>query len=239
MEKAIRPRRGAASTMSAHSGPRLTGRNEDEATRTMQAAQKHSLVLALAAVLLIGPGGAAGQQDNPVYVDDSPRAWELFLMAHDQAADNLGEAVRLYQELLDDYGLKLLPVAATTPDHLVSVRARVLEELAGNRALLDRYRITETAEAGRLLEGGHLDRLAMTRSFTGPGLEALLRLAQGDLESARFHSALDWLAEARGHPDLDEHRAAHCWYMIGAAASYLDLPGTVAEAAQALTAWTG
>ncbi len=112
----------------------------------MHADRKHSFPLvALAAVLLIGLARAAGQQDNPVYVDDSPRAWELFLQAGDQAADNLGEAIRLYQELLDDYGMKLLPVTLTAPDHFVSVRARVLDELAGNRTLLDRYRNTERA----------------------------------------------------------------------------------------------
>ena len=64
------------------------------------------LLLSAVSALLIRPLPAAGQQDNPVYVDDSPRAWELFLLARDQAADNVGEAVRLYQELLDDYGEK-------------------------------------------------------------------------------------------------------------------------------------
>ena len=110
--------------------------------------------------LFIRPLPAAGQQDKPVYVDDSPRAWELFLRARDQASDNLGEAVRLYQELLDDYGEKLLPVREATPDHFVAVRARVLTELSGNQGLLDRYRIAETAEATRLLDGGRLRRLA-------------------------------------------------------------------------------
>ena len=185
----------------------------------------HSSGLLLIAVGLLfsGPSTASGQQDNPVYVDDSPRAWELFLMARDQATDNVGEAVRLYQELLDDYGEKLLPVTQTTPDHFVAVRARVLTELSGNPALLERYRITETAEAGRLLDRGRLRQLAQTRPLTEPGLDALLCLAQDDLESARFYATLDRLRLAQRHPDLDTRRAAHCWYMIGAAASYLGL----------------
>ena len=38
------------------------------------------LLLSAVSALLIRPLPAAGQQDNPVYVDDSPRAWELFLL---------------------------------------------------------------------------------------------------------------------------------------------------------------
>ena len=133
----------------------------------------------LAVALLIGTGRAVGQQDNPVYVDDSPRAWELFLLAGDQAADNLGEAVRLYQELLDDYGMKLLPVNLTAPDHFVSVRTRVLVDLAGNETLLNRYRITETAEADRMLQRGHLDQLALTRALTAPGARGVASTGPG------------------------------------------------------------
>ncbi|MHC4963773.1 MAG: outer membrane protein assembly factor BamB family protein [Planctomycetota bacterium] len=193
----------------------------------------------VAVALLAGLGTASAQQENPVYVDDSPRAWELFRLARDHARDNFSEAVRLYQELLDDYAMTLLPVSETTGDHFVAVRARVLAELTGNQRLLERFRLTETPEAQRLLESGQWQRVAVTRSMTEPGLEALLRLAQDDLESARFHSALDWLWQAVDHPDLDGRRLAHCWYMIGAAAAYLDLPGPLAEAIEALGAAGG
>jgi outer membrane protein assembly factor BamB len=177
---------------------------------------------------------AAAQPENPVYLDESPRAWELFRMAQDHARDNLSEAVRLYQELLDDYAMKLLPVREDTPDHLVAVRGRVLAELRGNERLLQRLRLAETAEAQRLLDSGQWYRLAITRSMTEPGLEALLCLAQEDLESARFHCALDWLWEAMEHPDLAGRRKAHCWYMVGAAATYLGLADARAEALEAL-----
>jgi hypothetical protein len=193
----------------------------------------------VAAALLAGLGTASAQQENPVYVDDSPRAWELFRLARDHARDNFSEAVRLYQELLDDYAMKLLPVSETTGDHFVAVRARVLAELRGNERLRQRFRMTETPEARRLLESGQWQRVAVTRSMTEPGLEALLRLAQDDLESARFHSALDWLWQAVDHPDLTGRRLAHCWYMIGAAAAYLDRPGPLAEAIEALEAAGG
>ena len=50
------------------------------------------MILAASAALA---RGAAAQPENPVYVDDSPRAWELFQLAREQAADNQGESVRL------------------------------------------------------------------------------------------------------------------------------------------------
>jgi len=103
---------------------------------------------------------------NPVYVDDSPQAWEQFQLAQDHAPANTGEAVRLYQELLDEYALKLVPMTAVTPDQLVAVRARVLAEMVADEVLLERYRLIETAQAQRLLEAGELMRLAMTRSLT-------------------------------------------------------------------------
>ncbi len=191
-------------------------------------------VLTVAVSVLGGAAAATAQQGNPVYVDDSPRAWELFRTAQDQVKDNLGESVRLYQELLDDYGMKLLPINELAADHFTAVRARVLAELTGNDALLKRYRMAQTAEATRLLESGQLERLAMTRSLTEPGLEALLQLAQSDLESARFHAALDRLWQAVRHPDLAGRRASHCWYMIGAAASYLSEAEALTQAVTAL-----
>ena len=71
-----------------------------------------------------------------------------------------------------------------------------------------------------MLQNGDLERLAITRSLTAPGLEALLRLGQRELESARFHNALDWLMQALEHPDLSGQRAAHCSFMIAMAAHY-------------------
>ena len=102
----------------------------------------------------ITPGHA--QIGNPVYVDDSPQAWLLFQQAQDQTQDNLGEAVRLYQELLIEHGMKLIPASRGTEDHFASVRSRVLAELLANKALLDRYRLIESAEAQRLFQDRQL-----------------------------------------------------------------------------------
>ena len=89
---------------------------------------------------------ASAQQDNPVYVDDSPQAYETLRRAHDHVADNAGEAVRLYQQLLDDYAERLAPFADGVSDHFVSVRQLVLDDLRSDEDLLARYRVVASAE---------------------------------------------------------------------------------------------
>src|SRR5262245_28890851 len=170
-----------------------------------------------ALVLCTGWSRAVAQSDNPVYVDDSPQAWETFRQAQDQARNNAGEAVRLYQELLDEFAMKIIPAAETESDHFKAVRQRVHDALSGNPALLERYMLIQTPQAETLLQDGDLERLAITRALTEPGLEAMLRLAQVDLESGRFATALAWLHEALNHPKIDDRRAAHAWFMIGLA----------------------
>ena len=185
------------------------------------------ILLSFLASAAVGQG-ARGQSDNPVYVDDS-QAWELFRQAQDQARDNAGEAVRLYQELLDEFGMKLIPVSEASPEHYEAVRQRVPEALQAEPALLDRYRLIQTPQAEVLLQNGELERLVATRSLTQPGMEALLRLGQRDLEAAKFQTARGWLNEAAMHIDLDTRRAAHCHFMLGLIGQYLDDPAAVAD----------
>lgn len=177
---------------------------------------------------------AIAQQENPVYVDDSPQAWELFRRAADQVRENTAESVRLYQELLDDFGLKLIPAVANEPDYFASVRRRVLVMLRSDQRLLERYRQMQTPQAQQMLEAGYLQKLARTRPLTEPGLEAMLRLAQDDLEAARFHSALVWLDQALNHPDLASRRAAHAHFMRGLALHNLHDQALVQQEAEAL-----
>lgn len=191
------------------------------------------VILATFLAMVLAPAAIA-QQDNPVYVDDSPQAWEIFRRARDQARDNTAESVRLYQELLDEFSLKLIPVHENEPDLLSAVRLRVLAALRGDAKLLERYRLIQTAEGQRMLEADRLEDLAMTRSLTEPGLEALLRLAQRDMEAARFHAAQTWLDEAMRHPDLAGRRAAHAQFMMALSAHHLDQPARLASAREAL-----
>ncbi|MBT8485021.1 MAG: PQQ-binding-like beta-propeller repeat protein [Phycisphaerales bacterium] len=176
-----------------------------------------------------------GQLGNPVYVDDSPQAWELIQLARAQASENEGEAIRIYQELLDDYGTKLIPLHPATDDEFVSVRDHVLAELMASDALLDRHRLMESAEATRLLEAREYIELARTRPLTAPGLEALLWCGQDALESGRFQTAASWLEPAITHPDLTARQAAHAWFMLGMAAHYAGIDGQRRQALAALT----
>src|SRR5690606_4576579 len=79
------------------------------------------------------------------------------------------------------------------------------------------------------------EAVAMSYVLTEPGLEALLRLAQRDLESAKFHAARYWLDEALRHPDLAGRRAVHAWYMQGVAAYYLRQTQTLEASIGALS----
>ena len=182
---------------------------------------------------------AHAQLENPVYVDDSPQARELFLRAQDQIKDNTGEAVRLLQELLDEYGARLLPINQTSDDHFVAVRQRVLEEILANPALLERYQLVETPEAQRLLDAGELERLVMTRSLTGPGLEAMMGVAQDAVETARFHVALHWLEEIALHPLQGERHEVYSLLMQGIAARGIGDADLVAQSIAGLSQLPG
>ena len=132
------------------------------ATNNIALVWSRLLIILFASV--IAAEAAHGQQDNPVYVDDSPRAAELLHRARRQAADNVSEAVRLYQELLDTYGSKLIATDDVSPDCFVSVRSRALSDLAADDDLLQRYRLMQTARAWRRMR---LSRPAFTLPYTG------------------------------------------------------------------------
>ena len=71
-----------------------------------------------------------------------------------------------------------------------------MDAVGPDARLLERYCAAEAAEAQRQLEAGLLETVAQSRSLTAPGLEALLVLAQDDLESGSFHAAIGRLNEA-------------------------------------------
>jgi len=196
------------------------GRCETTAERAFVSRICRNLFFTVTAFVLLLSAAATAQQQNPVYVDNSPRAWSLLQQAQQQTAGNPGQAARVYQELLDDYAMKLIPLSATATEHFVSVRRRVLRSLRENDGLLERYRQIEAARAEQMLKDGRVQRVAITRSLTPAGLEALLHLAQRDLESARFEASLTWLNEARRHPDLQTDHTIHIAFMAGLAAQY-------------------
>lgn len=184
------------------------------------------LIHSLACALLLFPAAAHGQE-TPVYVDDSPIAWEMFREAQDQASVNVGEAVRLYQDILDEFALRLIHADSRAAHRYQAARLRVLDALMSDRShggLLERHRMRELAESQRLHRAGDFDRLILTRPWTEPGLDALLRVAQKDIESARFDAAKSLLELAIRHPDLpaDSRAASYAWFMSCVAAHFTD-----------------
>ena len=124
------------------------------------------VIPALVLAVVCSPGYA--QPDNPVYVDDSPQAWMLFQQADDQLEDNIGEAARLYQELLSEYGLRLIPIRVYENTHFASVRSRVLAKLKSDPELLERYRLIETFQL-RAPDRGAAARWPSARARWWPG----------------------------------------------------------------------
>ena len=191
-----------------------------------------ALCCLLAALCLTGP--AAGQQENPVFVDDSPHARGQFERALEQMDDNLGEAVRLFQELLDESAFRVVPRVDGRVGEFIAVRRRVLQLLQSDPALLERYRTMESPRAVRMQEAGAFEQLVTTRVLTEPGLDALLTLAQRAVERAHFRTALELLEETRDHPDLNDVEALHAWHLTALAARHLNDRATAQEARDAL-----
>ncbi len=179
--------------------------------------------LAAAGVLSLVPATQAAAQfdDNPVYVDDSPQAWELFHQAAAQEEDNPGESARIYQELLDRYAFKLIPRSDAERDLFDSVRSRVHRALLSAPEVLERYRSIETPQALRLLESGDGEALLTTRFLTAPAVRAALLEAQREFESAHFERALAILTELEPHPDLIGREAGYRWFMLALCANAL------------------
>jgi outer membrane protein assembly factor BamB len=193
-----------------------------------------SSILAAVALLAapVGRTAALGQEVAPVTVADSPLAFQLLQQALDQAKDNPGEAARIAQKLLSEFGDRVVPASAVGRgggaaeeegvDRLEGVVERVERFLRMHPATLERYRQIEGPEGERLLAAGELDEVARTRALTRAGLAATLRLAESDLRSARFAHATARLRRIEGHPDLarDGDAAVAYWFVRGAAAAY-------------------
>lgn len=146
-------------------------------------------------------------QANPVYVDESPTATDSLTRVREHlASGNLDEAVRVVQTLLDEAGEKVV-ASEGDAELLTSVRTRVHGLLAGDAALLARYRAVVGPRAERLAEEGQWATLERTLLFTPSGLDAALRLAQSQIEDARFQAARLTLEQLPKHPDLSGARA--------------------------------
>ncbi len=187
--------------------------------------------LLIAALVLVGGGGsAAGQIQNPVYVDDAPSANETLARVPSLlATGNDDEAARVLQVLLTEDGERV--VATSDRNLFESVRSRVHRVLRSDPGLLERYRTIEGVQAERLFEAGDIDTLERTRLLTPPGFDSAVRLAQGHLEGARFNAARMTLEQLTDHPDAQGERLVSAGRLLADVACYLDDPETADLAA--------
>lgn len=178
-------------------------------------------------VALLGCAGVASsahaQRARAVSPDESVIAADALIRAGELAdAGNVAESLRVYQSLLDNEGERMLG-GSGDPDLYVPVRRVVHEAILARPGLLARYREQEGAKAEAMLASGDLRTLERTRLLTQAGFEASLRLAQLDLEGARFESARLMLAQLESHPDRlgDARGGADAAGLAAAVASFL------------------
>ncbi|MCA9311017.1 MAG: PQQ-like beta-propeller repeat protein, partial [Phycisphaerales bacterium] len=163
------------------------------------------------------------QTNNPVYVDDSPRTATALEGVRDLAAsDNLTEAVRVLQSLLDEEGSRVI-AASGDADLFIPVRTRIHQELLANPDLLARYQRIEGPNAQRLLEEGRFEEIERAHLMTEAGCEAVLRLSQQLYESARFEAAWLMLRQLDRHPARVGFRREQARELLISIVGYLGL----------------
>lgn len=142
------------------------------------------------------------------YLDEALFAKDALSKAIElDSAGNRAEAARIMQDMLDREADQLLPTEAD-PQLWQSVRERVHALLVQRPALLATYVSEQSALASRQLQAGELSQVERTRFLTPSGLEATLRIAQLDIEAARWHAAAIALASARTHPQAQSQMEA-------------------------------
>ncbi|TVQ62202.1 MAG: hypothetical protein EA378_07025 [Phycisphaerales bacterium] len=169
--------------------------------RRIGAAHAAPLWLASLACVLGAAPWSFGQADNPVYVDETPRAGDALARVPALVeAGNVAEAVRALQAMLDESAERLIATDAD-PSLYLAVRTRVHAALLADRELLDRYRQVEGASAARALEAGEAGEVERRHLLTPAGFDAALRVAQLEMESASFDAARMTLRQLDRHPD--------------------------------------
>lgn len=174
----------------------------------------------VAAALLAGDPALAQRAVSP---DDSVVAADALLRVRELSqAGNNPEALRVLQSTLENEGERLLPSAADR-DLYLPVRRIVHELLLSTPDLLQRYRDQEGPRAAQLLAAGDAQSVERTRLLTPAGLDATLRLAQSDIENARFESARLYLEQLELHPERSRNSpgAKDAATLAALAASYL------------------
>jgi outer membrane protein assembly factor BamB len=177
-------------------------------------------------------------QGRSVYPDDSPAAADALVRVRElHQAGNDGEAVRVLQGVLDVDAERLMPLEGDA-DVLRTIRDAARDLLLADPALLARYVAEIEPAAAALVQSGDLSRVERTMLLTPAGLEAALRLAQRELEEARFESSRMMLEQLQSHPsrrgEIASRAARLAWLLSG----YLPSVSPLAEAWAKEAAWT-
>jgi outer membrane protein assembly factor BamB len=181
-----------------------------------------AIALALGLVLL-GASPAAAQRGRTVYPDEGVGTNDALLRVRELSeAGNTPEALRVLQKTIDSEGEQLVASPADK-DVFIPVRGYIHEQLLADPDLLNRYRTEQEPAAARLLAEGKYNEVEQTRLLTTSGFEAVLRLAQIELETARFESARLMLRQLERHPDRvkGSTQAKDAATLAGAIAGYL------------------
>lgn len=156
--------------------------------------------------LQVVPGPNAGQigrQAVPVrrvYTDEAVGAIESLVRVKElEAANNLTEAVRVLQETIEKEGEQVL-ANVDDPRSFETVRVVTQRMLLQSPKLLERYLQQNEPRAAELLQKNEIEQVEKSFFLTNAGFEATLRLAQTQLERARFHAARITLEQLDKHP---------------------------------------
>lgn len=180
------------------------------------------------AILIALP--AAAQVRNPVYLDDSPAAFEGIGRARELASSgNEAEAVRVIQRLLTHEGDRVI-ASREDEDLFLSVRERIHEFLLERPALLQRYRDLEEPIARRELEEIGPEPVERARLLTTSGYESALRVAQRQMERGRLRAALFTLRQLERHPDRAGALGKDAALLLASLVHFLDDDGARALA---------
>jgi len=194
-----------------------------------------------AGVLGLSSPAAVAQNETPIYVNDSPSAETAISRALEMASvGNVSEAISVLQRTLTESSDAVTPTRRD-PNLYISVRERIHDILLEDTARLDRYRTLQKAEAEALLRAGQFDKVEREYLLTTAGCDAALRIAQRQIEDARFQAAALTLLQLDRHPDRTDRRAGQALQLLELATRYFgelaeDRPLAVA-AASAVERW--
>ncbi|MBM4112931.1 MAG: hypothetical protein FJ253_06090, partial [Phycisphaerae bacterium] len=189
-------------------------------------------VVLLAASLL--PALRAQAQESAIpTVGDSPTALQLCRRAEDLRDSNPIESARLVQRILGEYGDRLVAVEAGG-DRFAPASQRAAELLRGSPKVLEAWREIMAPTVERLVDEGRFETLARIAPLTSAGADAILRLAQRDLEAGRPASALSRLRGFDEAQASDARSRAFALAMRFRAASLVGASSIAAQAREQL-----